>query len=294
MNETELQQLRRDKWRLNGPPLRTLEDARSFIESVGFCVMYPMRSPVLVPTFIGAWAGSEKGLPDRQHAFSDPRAQDATDLMVRLLRERSAYEIEGFEEGNPLLVAGSIFPYIYALVGEKNPRAVPTSGPRSEYSQLACDAFALIRDAGTISKKQMQETLGGSVSIAALDRALGELAAKLRITRVNYTPREGSSWDLLYRWSPEAVRAGLNLSVAEALSALLSKYLDCVIAADQPDLLNFFGRFVSRSRLTESINALSAARELETTRVGKRSLIQLTPPKVEPVVATGSSIRSRP
>jgi hypothetical protein len=118
--------------------------------------------------------------------------------------------------------------------------------------------------------------LGGSVSIAALDRALGELGAKLRINRVDYDPLEGSSWDVLYRWSPDAVREGMNLSVGEALSALLSKYLDCVIAADQQELDNFFGNFVPRSRVKESVNALMNARELEFIRAGNRSLIRIT------------------
>ena len=104
--------------------------------------------------------------------------------------------------------------------------------------------------------------LGGSVSLGALDHALGELGAKLRITRVDYNLGEGSFWDVLYRWSPDAVREGIGLSVAEALSALLTKYLDCVIAADQQELESFFGHFVSRARIKEALNALLAAREL--------------------------------
>ncbi len=58
MTEQELQELRDAKWHTNGQPIRTQDDAREFIESVGFCLMYPLRPAVLVPTFIGAWAGS--------------------------------------------------------------------------------------------------------------------------------------------------------------------------------------------------------------------------------------------
>jgi hypothetical protein len=286
MTDQELDQLRREKWHLNGRPVRTLDDARSFLESVGFCMMYPQRQSVLAPTFIGAWAGSEERLPTWQHAFSDPRAQEATDLMVRLLRERDAYEANQFNENNAFLVAGSIFPYFYALVGERNPKQAPKPGPRSEYSQLACDAFELIRRAGPISKQKMREDLGGSVSFVALDHALGELWSRLRITRVDYKPQEGASWDVLYRWSPDAVREGIGLSVAEALSALLSKYLDCVIAADQTEVAAFFGNFVPRSRVKESVNALLAARELDFVRVGARSLLQIAPPKVAAVPAS--------
>ena len=294
MTEPELQELRREKWRLDAKPVRTLDEARSFLESVGFCMMYPLKQPVLAPTFIGAWAGSEEKLPTWQHAFADPRAQQASELMVRMLRERDAYEANTFDENNNFLVAASIFPYFYALVGERNPKQAPQSGPRSEYSNLACDAFEVVSREGPVSKQKMRESLGGSVSIAALDHALGELWSRLRITRVDYNPSDGLFWDVLYRWSPDAVRDGMNLSVGEALSALVSKYLGCVIAADQQELENFFGNFVPRSRVKESVNALSAAREVEYIRVGNRSLIQMTPAKAEPVIAMNRQQRVKP
>jgi len=281
MTDLELNQLRRAKWHVDGRPVHTLEDAREFIESVGFCLMYPLKPPVLVPTFVGAWTGSGDRLPTWQQAFADPRAHDAVELMVRLLRDRAAYEANLFDENNAFLVAASIFPYFYALVGERNPKQPPKPGPRSEYSQLACDAYEIIRREGPISKHKLQEKLGGSITLAALDHALGELWSKLRITRVDYKPNEGAFWDVLYRWSPDAVREGIGLSVAESLSALISKYLDCVIAADQQEIESFFGNFVPRSRVREAVNALLAARELNFIRAGNRSLIQIAPAKAE-------------
>ena len=275
MTEQELEQLRREKWRLNGPPVRTLDDAREFIESVGFCLMYALRPAVLVPTFIGAWAGSDERLPTWQQAFADPRAADATELMVRLLRDRSAYEANLFDENNAFLVAASVFPYFYALVGERNPKQMPKAGARSPYSQLAADTFAVIHREGPLSKQRLREILGGGLSLAALDHALGELWSRLRITRVDYKEGEGAFWDVLFRWAPDAVREGINLSIGEALSALLSEYLDCVIAADQSELESFFGNLVPRSRVKETVNALIAARELSFVRVGSRSLVQI-------------------
>ena len=201
-------------------------------------------------------------------------------MMVRLLRGRNAYEASLIEENNPFLVAGSIFPYFYALVGERNPKQPPKPRPHSEYSQLACDSYEIIRRDGPVSKVLVQERLGGSVSTAALDKALAELWSKLRITRVDYNDAEGSFWDVLYRWSPDAVREGISLSVAEALSALISKYLDCVVAAEQQEVESFLGNFVPRSRVREAINALTAARELSFVHVGNHSLIQMTPAKV--------------
>lgn len=292
MTNQELEEFRREKWRLNGKTVRTLEDACSFIESVGFALIYPLRPAVLLPTFIGAWAGSGEDLPTWQHAFADPRTHEATELMVRMLRERCAYEANFLGEKGTFLVAASVFPYFYALVGERNPKSAPKAGPRSEYSDLACDTFAAIQARGPISKPQLQQALGGGVSTAALDKSLTELWSKLRITRVDYKKEEGAFWDVLYRWAPDAVREGIELSQAAALSALLSKYLDTVGAADQQELEAFFGNFVSRSRVKESINALMGVRELNFVPGDKGPLIQLTSPpersghRVDPVTGT--------
>ncbi len=277
--------------------MRTLEDAREFIEAVGFCLMYPLpkeetRIPVLAPTFIAAYAGNDERLPTWKQAFADPRAKDATELMVRVLRERAAYEANLFGETN-FLVASSVFPYFYALVGDRTPRQMPKPGTRSDYSTLARDVFEAIRKEGPVSKQRLGEVLGGALSDAALDRALGELWSKLRITRVDYRAGEGAFWDVLFRWSPDAVRQGVQLSVGESLSALLSKYVDCVVAAEQSEIEDFFSHFIARSKVKEAANALLAAREFSFVHVGKRTLLQLTPARVPREKSTTETQRHR-
>jgi hypothetical protein len=293
MTEQELIQHRRHMWRLDGRPMRTLEDASEFIDSVGFCLMYPQtgqtvsggiaggagRKPLLVPTFVGAYVGNDDQLPTLQRAFADPRAQHATELMVRLLREKAAFEANLFGE-NIFLVSAGIFPYFYGLVGDRNPRQMPKPGTRSEYSPLARDIFEVIRREGALSKPKLRERLGSELTPAALDRALGELWSRLRITRVDYKEGEGAYWDVLFRWAEEAVRQGVEVSVQEALSALTSKLLDSVIAAEQSEIADFFSHFVARSKVNEALNALLAARELSFVLIGNSSKIQVTPPRV--------------
>src|SRR5579864_175291 len=286
MTPEELTQLRREKWHVNGNTVRTVEDARTFIESVGFCLLYPVSAPVVVPTFVGAWSGSDERLPTQREAYKDPRASEARELMVRLLRDKTAYEANLFGEDNAFLLSASVFPYFYALVGERNPRQAPQPGPRSPYSQLACDAYQIIHRKGPISKLKLVEELGKGISLAALDRALAELWSKLRIARVDYHEREGASWDVLYRWAPDPVNEGVNCSVNSALSALVSKYLDCVIAADLPELETFLGNFVARSRVREAVNGLLAARELSFVPIEHRSLIQVT--QTQPAQRSGT------
>jgi hypothetical protein len=276
MNQQELQELRREKWRVDGHPIRNAEDARAFLEAVGFAPLYPPQKPMLVPSFIGAYAGTDEDLPTWQKAFADPRAKDATELMIRLLRDRSAYEASVGEEGNNFLISASVFPFFYGLAGDRNPRHMPKPGTRSEYSTLARDVFNALQKHGPLSKPQLAERLGGSLSDAALDRALHDLWSRLRITRVDYRPEEGTSWDVLYRWSPEVVREGVEISVPEALSALVSKYVDAVVAADASEVEDFFSQMVARAKVRDAVNALLTAREFTMLHVGTRSLLTTT------------------
>lgn len=274
MTEQELQQARREKWRLDGRGMRTVEEARDFMETAGMCLLYPIRPPVLAPTFLGAYAGTNEALPDAKHAFADARAHEATELMVRLLRDKSVFEANVFGEAG-LLVSAAAFPYLYGIVGDKNPRQTPQPGAKSEYTPLARDVFEAIRTHGAMSKKRLQQVLGGEPSGPALDRALNELWSRLRITRVDYSPEEGAKWDALYRWAHERVQRGLHMSQPEALSALVSKYLEAVVAAEAAEVEEFFGRLVPKSRVKEAVNALLAQRELSLVTVGKRSMLQV-------------------
>ena len=217
MTDAELHQARAEKWHLDGRPVRTLDEARSFFESAGFCTMYPLRPAVPVPTFVGAWVGADDRLPTWQHVFEDPRAKEATDLMVRALRDKAVYEAPLFDENNAFLVAASVFPYFYALVGERNPKQPPRGTSSGGYSPLACDAFEMIRKRGPISKAKLGEMLGGSLSVAGLDRALGELWAKLRITRVDYSC-EGATCGWSYHPDP-AKGFGGDVTVADPANA---------------------------------------------------------------------------
>ncbi|MBZ5566212.1 MAG: hypothetical protein LAN64_00020 [Acidobacteriia bacterium] len=290
MTEQELHQLRRQKWGLDGRGARTLEEARAFVETVGMCLLYPTKPPVLAPTFLGAYAGIDDDLPTVRQAFADPRAREATEMMVRLLREKTAFEANVFGEAG-WLVSAAVFPYLYGVVGDKNPRHMPTPGARAEYSPLARDAFEVIRAHGGVSKPQLRELVGGEPSAPALDRALNELWSRLRITRVDYTPEEGAKWDALYRWAPEQVQRGLHMSQPEALSGLLSKYLETVVAAESAEVEEFFGRLVPKSRVKESVNALLAARELSFVTVGKKSMLQVAPQREAYVARPRRTVR---
>lgn len=277
MTDLELQQQRKAKWRVDGKAVRTIEDARAWLDEVGMCLAYPLRPALALPTWIGAYTGSGERLPDARHAFSDARAREAEELMVRLLREKTAFESNLLGETN-LLVAASLFPYFYALVVAQEKKGTAKG---EKLSPLAHDVLNVIQQKGPVGKQQLRALLKGELSLAALDRALSELWSRLKITRVGYSEGEGALWDTFARWAPKPLKEGASLSTGEALSAVLSKYLDAAIAAEQGEIEDVLSHLAPRSRIKEAVNALLAARELAFLRVGARTLVQIAPVRGE-------------
>lgn len=271
MTELELQHLRREKWRVDGEPMRTLEEAREFVDSVGLSLLYPVRPMPLLPTFLGAVAGSERNLPERKNAVNDPRARQAEELLARMVCGKFVFEAQFGNE--ILLVSPTVFPYYYALASDRNPHQPIRSRARGKGSPLAEHAFLKLEEKGPLTQRQLQELLGGALSETAVERALRELWAAMKITRTDHDSKDGDAWDVYYRWAPGEVEEGVRTSDAEALSALISTYLDAVVAATQEEVENFFSSIASRARVAEVVRALLAAREFVYTPSETRTLI---------------------
>jgi hypothetical protein len=276
----ELKQQRASKWRTDGAhPVRTLEDARAFIDAVGFCLVFPTRPAVVAPTFIGAVLATETELPIASKAAVDPRTHLATDLVLRLLNDKHAFEVP-FGDSGSLLVSAAEFPYFYALLGERNPKSAPGRGVHGEKT-LAAHTFTLLSKRA-MTEQEMLDAHGKGISEAALARALHELWSKLRIARVGLLEHSASAtWDVLYRIAAQPVGRGAHISQHEALSALISKYLETVIAAEPREVEEFFGHVSPRSKVNEIIKALTAAREFESRPVGYTAMIRLVPREKE-------------
>src|SRR5579864_1874033 len=143
MTELELEHLRREKWRLEGEPVRTLEEARDFVGSAGLCLMYPVKPKLTLPTFVGASIGTDRNLPTRAMAFSDPRTRPAEELLTR-------------------------------LVSDRKPRQPIVSRARGKASPLTEHVFRQLEESGPLNRRQLQDKLGGALSESGIDRALLE------------------------------------------------------------------------------------------------------------------------
>ena len=164
--------------------------------------MYPHASGALAPTFIGALVGSEDRLPEWQHAFTDPRAPRhrvdgaaccASGLPLRPICSRRT--TVSWLRRRCFLI--SMRWWASAIPSSARKRAAFPVFP------AGLRAFEMIQREGRSPSRRCWRNWAESISLAALDKALGELWSKLRITRVDYKASEGRSWDVLYRWAPE-------------------------------------------------------------------------------------------
>ena len=122
--------------------------------------MYPERTLPRVASFMGAYVGSAAGLPLAKNAYADPRAQQATELMVRLLRERTAFEMILSGE-TTLIVSAAAFPFFYGLVGDRTPKSLPQKKAQgAAVSELSAKVFEALQKHGPLTKTQLQEHVG--------------------------------------------------------------------------------------------------------------------------------------
>jgi hypothetical protein len=295
MNDLELQHLRREKWRLEGEPLRTLEEAREFVDSVGMCLMYPVSPMPLLPTFAGAVIGSAQQLPARKASAADPRMVEVEALALRLTRNHFAFMAPLYN--GTLLISPLLLSYFYALIGDRKPKQPLGSSQRGKASPLAEHTFRKLEERGPLNRTQLQEQLGGELSPWAIDRVLHELWKALKILPIDYSADFGNEWDVLYRWAPEAVVEGVRASDAEALSALISKYLDGVVAATPEEVEEFFSAVTARSRVHQVLNALLAAREFNYSPGEGKTLITVShtggPAETRPQIGRLPQLRRR-
>ena len=138
--DEELQQARAAKWRLDGRPVDARR--RAGVHRVGRVLPDVSNSPERAGAdIIGAWVGEDDHLPTQQHAYADARAKEAMAMMVRVLRAKAAFEAPLVDESNPFLLSPAVFPFYYALVGDRNPKVPPKAGPRSNIRNLPAMHF---------------------------------------------------------------------------------------------------------------------------------------------------------
>jgi len=265
----QLQAARAEKWRQRANPLLTIEDAETWIESAGVSLFLPRKAQLQAPapSFVEAVLGETNPTP------SPEAIQNAFALATRLFAGEKATPLNllgAASEQPDFLVSPEALPYVYALRGDRDWKR----GPRDKSSPLVVDSWKLLKREGVLTAPGLQDLLGREVTEAAVLRALSELWTALRVLPV-YSAGEATAWELFESRHQKSMQIGGGMAQATALSALISLYLDSVIAATSDEIEIFLSPLSPRSRIREVVRGLAATRQLLTIPLGAQSLLHI-------------------
>jgi 23S rRNA pseudouridine2605 synthase len=265
----QLQAARAEKWRQKANPILTLEDAETWIDSIGVSLFLPRKAQLQSPaaSFVEAVLGETNPTP------APAAIQNAFDLATRLFAAEKATPLNllgSVSEQPDFLVSSEALPYVFAQRGDRDWKR----GPRDKSSPLVIETWKLLKREGALTAPELQELLGREVTEAAVLRALSELWTALRVLPV-YTAGEVTTWELFESRHQKAMQTGGGMAQATALSALVSLYLDSVIAATTDEIETFLSPLAPRSRIREVARGLAATQQLLTLPLGAQSLLYI-------------------
>jgi hypothetical protein len=262
--------------------VRTEEQALAFVNEVGFCFLF--RAPhVEAPTLWEAILGGEYH-EIGHHDYETGLAWNWKDTLVvkkqifygKLLKQK------------PTLISLPLFPYFYALsenYGEPEEYLDDYEAGRLSYAAKCIYEVLLREGAMPTSTLRRQAGLAGdgdeapsrppfrgvrrdgaSEAARLFDRGLAELQASLKIVKTGIS--DANRWkycyvyDLLPRWLPEQVAAGLRIRSLDAMQTIIRQYLDVVVVSTPQKIADLFGW--PPGRTSQALAALAATGEIRT------------------------------
>jgi hypothetical protein len=285
LTSEQLQSARAERWRQVSNPVLTADDARAWLDGIGFCLFLSRRSHASgiasgpAPSFVEAVEGAPS------EASSREAIENATALMHRLAAEGSVVPLNlsgaasafgnggaagiGASDQLDFLVTRAALPYVFSLIGGRNWK----SGPGAKASPLMTEVWTLLNEKGARTAAEIQTELGRELTEAAVLRALVELWHGLRVIPVY--DGETTRWELTQARFAAEMTASQKVAQTTALSALVSLYLEAAVAASSEEIETFLSPLASRSRVREVVNGLSATRQLGLISVAAQPLLHI-------------------
>ena len=270
MDQQQLQIARAALWHQTAretAPLRTFDDASSWLDEIGLCLFLPRHThlPAPAPSFAEACLGAPSLTPP------SATVSLATELASRLVDERRAVPLNlfgAFSEQPDFLITPEVLPWVAAVRGDRQWK----SAPAGRTAPLVVRAFEALDRAGELTAGDLRTALGHEISETAAQRALIELWTSLRAMPI-YPPDQPTRWTLLKNRYPAQLSTGANTAQATALSALLSIYLRSAVAATPEEAEIFLSPFSARSRIREVLHGMTATRQFGIMTVASQTLL---------------------
>jgi 23S rRNA pseudouridine2605 synthase len=264
----QLQAARAERWRQKQNPALTLDDVAAWIDAMGLCLFLPRRNQFLTPapSFVEACIGAPSDTP------SPAEIENARGLMIRLAEGGTALPLNlfGVHADQPdSLASREAFPYIFSLRGGRNWKTPP---PKA--TPLVVETWKLLEPGAALEATEIQAALGREITEAAVLRGLFDLWGGLRVMPV-YTQDGPTRWELTQARFSDAMTAANKIAQTTGLSALVSLYLQSVIAATPEEIETLLSPLTARSKVREVVNGLTATRQLAIVPVGTQTMVHV-------------------
>jgi len=228
--------------RIPGRRLRTVEEARAFVEGVGFCHFWPIKGAEL-PNLFHAIAGRVRPVP-MEH--DDPDISKCWGWKDQALDKKWWYYGK-FLRRRATLISLTQLPYFYALSG--NYGSLDDYLQEYEDGLMTAEAKAIyeaLLEHGPLDTVRLRKEARMSAESAKsrFDRALVELQVGLKVLPIGVA--EAGAWryafvyEIVQRHFPDLPRQARPIGRGEARRLLVSRYLDNVVAADRKMVAKVF------------------------------------------------------
>ncbi|HEY73386.1 MAG: hypothetical protein DRJ03_07545 [Chloroflexi bacterium] len=215
--------------------LRTVEDARAFVEEVGFCHFWPIKG-IEMPNLFHAIAGRVRPVP-MEH--DGPDITKCWSWKDQALDKQWWYYAKLFRR-RATLVSLDLLPAVYACT--ENYGNLLDYLEEYRAGTMTAEAkwiYEALLDHGPLDTIQLRRKarLSARSAKSRFDRALVELQVGLKVVPVGVA-RTGAwnyafYYELFQRWFPEISEQARGIKRSEARRILALQYLDNVVAVDR-------------------------------------------------------------
>jgi hypothetical protein len=239
--------------------LRTVEEARAFVDEVGFCHFWPIKGAEL-PNLFHAIAGRVRPVP-MEHG--DPDISKCWGWKDQSLGKRWWYYGKLLRR-RATLVSLDVLPAFYACTENYGDLLdyleEYRAGTMTAEAKWIYDALLEYGPLDTIRLRR-EARMSAESAKSRFDRALVELQVGLKVLPIGVA--EVGAWnyaftyELFQRWFPEVPEQARAIKRSEARRVLVQRYLDNVVAADRRMIAKVFHVLKWTSReLERTIEAL--------------------------------------
>lgn len=223
--------------------VRTPEEARAFVEEMGFCHFWPIKG-VELPNLFHAIAGRVRPVPNEH---DDPDISKCWGWKDDALDKKWWYYGKLIGR-RATLVSLALLPHFYAL----SPNCGSLEDYLDEYASgtitaEAKNVYEALLEHGPLDTVRLRQAarMSAESAKARFERALVELQVGLKVLPVGVA--EAGAWryafvyELLQRHFPDLPERAQEISRAQARRLLVQRYLDNVVMADRRTIAHVFG-----------------------------------------------------